>query len=457
MAHSQSQQELCSAVDGLLSTSHDPLLFADEHETTSENEMAKPMKPDQSAEFWKVMVVDDEVEVHHVTQFALQKFTYEGKRLAFISAYSAAEAERLMQEHPDIAVILLDVVMERADSGLQLIRYIRETLGNKLVRIVLRTGQPGEAPEEAIIRDYDINDYKTKTELTRQKLYTTIIISLRTFCTLTTLQSNQEELQKLYLSLSDRNQELQQAKDQAEAANRAKTEFLSTMSHELRTPLSVMLMQSEIVQTGVYGSLTPKQEHSLGLIRKSGHHLLELITDILDLSRIEAGKFDLDIAPTSVHMVCEFSLQAVKALAETKNIEIQVNVQSGLPMLYTDERRLVQILVNLLKNAIKFTTTGAPIGIDIYTSQPADTIYFTVWDTGIGIAPEDLTRLFQPFVQLDSSLTRRYEGSGLGLSIVARMLQLMGGNISVESKVEQGSRFMITLPLSSKLDFVRFF
>lgn len=450
MVHSQSQQILCSAVDGLLSTSQDPLLFADDPETTPKNEMAKPMKPDQAAEFWKIMVVDDEVEVHRVTQFALQKFTYEGKRLAFISAYSAAEAELLMQEHPDIAVILLDVVMERADSGLQLIRYIRETLGNKLVRIVLRTGQPGEAPEEAIIRDYDINDYKTKTELTRQKLYTTIIISLRTFCTLTTLQSNQEELQKLYLSLSDRNQELQQAKDQAEAANRAKTEFLSTMSHELRTPLSVMLMQSEIVQTGVYGSLTPKQEHSLGLIRKSGHHLLELITDILDLSRIEAGKFDLDIAPTSVQMVCEFSLQAVKALAATKNIEIQVNVQSGIPMLYTDERRLVQILVNLLKNAIKFTTTGTPIGIDIYTNQPADTIYFTVWDTGIGIAPEDLARLFQPFVQLDSSLTRRYEGSGLGLSIVARMLQLMGGNIRVESQVDQGSRFMITLPLSSK-------
>lgn len=450
MVHSQSQQILCSTVDGLLSTSQDPLLFADDPETTPKNEMAKPMKSDQAAEFWKIMIVDDEVEVHRVTQFALQKFTYEGKRLAFISAYSAAEAELLMQEHPDIAVILLDVVMERADSGLQLIRYIRETLGNKLVRIVLRTGQPGEAPEEAIIRDYDINDYKTKTELTRQKLYTTIIISLRTFCTLTTLQSNQEELQKLYLSLSDRNQELQQAKDQAEAANRAKTEFLSTMSHELRTPLSVMLMQSEIVQTGVYGSLTPKQEHSLGLIRKSGHHLLELITDILDLSRIEAGKFDLDIAPTSVQMVCEFSLQAVKTLAATKNIEIQVNVQSGIPMLYTDERRLVQILVNLLKNAIKFTTTGAPIGIDIYTNQPADTIYFTVWDTGIGIAPEDLTRLFQPFVQLDSSLTRRYEGSGLGLSIVARMLQLMGGNITVESKVDQGSRFMITLPLSSK-------
>lgn len=109
-------------------------------------------------------------------------------------------------------------------------------------------------------------------------------------------------------------------------------------------------------------------------------------------------------------MVCEFSLQAVKALAATKNIEIQVNVQSGIPMLYTDERRLVQILVNLLKNAIKFTTTGTPIGIDIYTNQPADTIYFTVWDTGIGIAPEDLARLFQPFVQFDSSLTRRYEG-----------------------------------------------
>ncbi|MFN8490097.1 MAG: ATP-binding protein [Caldilineaceae bacterium] len=411
---------------------------------------ADPMPDTElNADTWKIMIVDDEAEVHKLTKLALHKVTFEGKPLAFLSAYSGAEAEALIQQHPDTAVILLDVVMETIDSGLRLIRFIREELGNKLVRIVLRTGQPGEAPEEAIIRDYDINDYKTKTELVGQKLYTTVIISLRTFISLTALQIKQAELEKLSQSLSERNQELQKAKEIAETANRSKTEFLSTMSHELRTPLSVILMQSEIMQTGVYGTLTPKQENSVELIRKSGQHLLELINDILDLSRIEAGKFELDLGPTSVNMVCEFSLHAVEAMATNKKIEIKFAIDEKIPMLNTDERRLVQILVNLLKNAIKFTPSGSVVGLQVINRPEQKIVTFTVWDTGIGIAPEDIGRLFQPFVQLDSGLTRKYEGSGLGLSIVARVLNLLGGDIKIESETGQGSRFIITLPWNS--------
>lgn len=401
---------------------------------------------------WKIMIVDDEVEIHRITQLALQKFTFEGKRLIFLSAYSGLEAKALIRQHPDTAVILLDVVMETIDSGLHLIRFIREELGNKLMRIILRTGQPGEAPEDAIIREYDINDYKTKPELTRQKLYTTLIISLRAFLSLTTLKAKQAELEKLYLDLSERNSELQKAKEIAETANRSKTEFLSTMSHELRTPLSVILMQSEIVQTGVYGPLTKKQENSVELIRKSGQHLLDLINDILDLSRIEAGKYELDLGPTSINMVCEFSLHAVQMMAASKNIQIHAVVEDDIPMLHTDERRLVQILVNLLKNAIKFTPSGAEVGLRVLTDQLRNLVIFTVWDRGIGIAPEDVSRLFQPFVQLDSGLTRKYEGTGLGLSIVARVLNLLGGDVRIESQVGQGSSFIITLPWTPKAE-----
>ncbi len=439
------QREYGDSNFSVISTQNDEFMITETRQTE-----ANPMLDTElTADAWKIMIVDDEAEVHKLTKLALHKLTFEGKPLAFLSAYSGAEAEALIQQHPDTAVILLDVVMETIDSGLHLIRFIREELGNKLVRIVLRTGQPGEAPEEAIIRDYDINDYKTKTELVGQKLYTTVIISLRTFTSLTALQIKQAELEKLSQSLSERNQELQKAKEIAETANRSKTEFLSTMSHELRTPLSVILMQSEIMQTGVYGPLTPKQENSVELIRKSGQHLLELINDILDLSRIEAGKFELDLGPTSVNMVCEFSLHAVEAMAANKKIEIQFAIDEKIPMLNTDERRLVQILVNLLKNAIKFTPSGSAVGLRVSNFPEQKMLTFTVWDTGIGIAPEDIGRLFQPFVQLDSGLTRKYEGSGLGLSIVARVLNLLGGDIKIESKTGQGSHFIITLPWNS--------
>lgn len=162
----------------------DVLLFADEQEELIE----------EGNEVWKVLIVDDEEEVHAVTKLVLDGFSFEGKPLLFLSAYSAEEAKRLLQQHSDIALILLDVVMEGADAGLQLVHYIREEMHNQLVRIVLRTGQPGEAPEARVILEYDINDYKEKTELTAQKLLTTLIASLRSYRDLQTIETGLEKI-----------------------------------------------------------------------------------------------------------------------------------------------------------------------------------------------------------------------------------------------------------------------
>ncbi len=148
-------------------------------------------------ETWKVLIVDDEAEVHVVTKLVLGDFVFEGKEVDFISVYSAEEAKKKLHDHKDIALIILDVVMERADAGLQLVKYIREVLANKLVRIVLRTGQPGEAPESRIIVEYDINDYKEKTELTAQKLVTTLISSLRSYRDLVTIEKNKSGLERI--------------------------------------------------------------------------------------------------------------------------------------------------------------------------------------------------------------------------------------------------------------------
>ncbi|MCA2001642.1 MAG: PAS domain S-box protein, partial [Chloroflexi bacterium] len=227
---------------------------------------------------------------------------------------------------------------------------------------------------------------------------------------------------------------------------RMKTEFLATMSHELRTPLNSILGISESLEEQIAGPLNEKQLKYIRTVSESGRHLLELINDILDLSRIEAGKLDLDIQSVSVQKVCAASLRMIKELAQKKSLNVSFKMDENAQTVRGDERRLKQILVNLLGNAVKFTPEGGDIGLEVKTNLQAHEILFTVWDKGIGIAEEDRERLFQPFVQLKSGLAREYGGSGLGLALVMQMTHLHGGKVSVESKVNEGSRFTVALP-----------
>jgi signal transduction histidine kinase len=229
-------------------------------------------------------------------------------------------------------------------------------------------------------------------------------------------------------------------------ATRLKDEFLASMSHELRTPLNAILGLSEALQEQVYGPLTDKQDRSLRRITESGYHLLALITDILDLSKIEAGKVDLTLAPVDVAGVCQASLRLIRESAQKKHQHVTSRVDPAVSTLLADERRLKQMLVNLLSNAVKFTPNHGRIGLEVIGHLDEQPVVFTVWDTGIGIADADRGRLFQPFVQLDSSLARHHAGTGLGLSLVARLADLHGGRVTLESSVGQGSRFCIVLP-----------
>ncbi len=229
-------------------------------------------------------------------------------------------------------------------------------------------------------------------------------------------------------------------------ATRLKDEFLASMSHELRTPLNAILGLSEALQEEVYGSLTDKQRRSLSTIEQSGRHLLELITEILDLSKIESGKMELQFTAVSLYSLCESSLTFVKQQAHQKSINLNFKIGDGLEEAELDERRIRQLLVNLLSNAVKFTPEGGEIWLSVEADLDSEILQFKVIDTGIGIAPENIDKLFKAFVQLDSSLSRRYAGTGLGLALVRRIAELHGGSITLESEVGHGSCFTVTLP-----------
>ncbi len=250
--------------------------------------------------------------------------------------------------------------------------------------------------------------------------------------------------------VAERTTELSIANAELARAARLKDEFLASMSHELRTPLHAILSMSETLEEGLYGPLTEKQQRYLRTIIESGQHLLSLINDVLDLSKIEAGKLLPNLDDVNVDLVCRASLGLVREQASRKRLHTTLDLDPQLKTIYADQRRLKQMLVNLLSNAVKFTPEGGQIGLEAARDDALGAARFTVWDTGIGIAAEDLPRLFQTFVQLDSGHARQYAGTGLGLALVARMVRLHGGSVSVESQVGVGSRFNIWLPLPAE-------
>jgi signal transduction histidine kinase len=236
----------------------------------------------------------------------------------------------------------------------------------------------------------------------------------------------------------------------AQAANVAKSEFLANMSHELRTPLNAILALSETLLDQVRGPLNPRQAAAMRNIEFSGRHLLDLINDVLDLAKVEAGRLDIFPEWVSIAEVCEDSLRFVSEMATAKQLDIGFQMDNMITHLQTDTKRLRQMLANLLSNAVKFTPVGGRVSLDVTMTAERNTVCFVVEDTGIGITSEDMNRLFKPFTQLDSSLSRRHEGSGLGLTLVQRLAELQDGSIMVDSHPGKGSRFTLELPIRSR-------
>ncbi|MBD2459517.1 GAF domain-containing protein [Oscillatoria sp. FACHB-1407] len=278
------------------------------------------------------------------------------------------------------------------------------------------------------------------------------------------LQQELTERQQAQQQLTERNQQLAVSNEELARATRLKDEFLANMSHELRTPLNAILGMTEGLQESVFGDVNPQQAQALETLERSASHLLELINDILDVAKIESGQLELDCFPTAIAPLCKSSLAFIKQQALKKHIHLEIKLAPNLPELLIDERRIRQVLINLLTNAVKFTPEKGRIileanyqpgsmAADDANSFSQNLLHIAVTDTGIGIAPNHLNKLFQPFVQIDSALNRKYEGTGLGLALVKRLVELHGGRVSVTSEVGSGSCFAITLPCEVSTTF----
>ncbi|MDY6994683.1 MAG: response regulator, partial [Pseudomonadota bacterium] len=355
----------------------------------------------------KILVVDDEPRVQLLISQMFRR-QIQSQQFEFSFAAHGQEALEQLKINQSIEVVLTDLNMPQMD-GLTLLaelEALKPELNPVLTAIVISAYGDMDNIRQAmnngafdfLVKPLDLKDL----EMTLNKAIAHI-----------------QQLKKGFEQQKLAQDTLLQAKDAAEAANRVKSEFLAAVSHELRTPLNAVLGMAELLQEEVYGPVNHKQVQALHTIEMSGRHLLVLINNILDLSKIEMGKLELNIGPVAIEAICQNCLQLIQQQAQKKRLQLVYQFNSEINTLYADGRRLKQILTNLLNNAIKFTQVNGRIGLEVNHDAEQQKVSFSVWDTGIGIAQEDIKRLFKPFVQLDARLSREYEGTGLGLALVA--------------------------------------
>ncbi|KAF1081410.1 MAG: hypothetical protein GQF41_2216 [Candidatus Rifleibacterium amylolyticum] len=263
------------------------------------------------------------------------------------------------------------------------------------------------------------------------------------------LREANESLEK---TVEMRTHALQDALEEARSADRLKSAFLATMSHELRTPLNSIIGFTGILRQNLAGPLNDEQQKQLAMISKSANHLLSLINDVLDLSKIEARQLQLSIEPFDLKTSIEKVVKTFSPMLAEKQLELAVKLSLGSGMIVSDQRRIEQIMMNLLSNAVKFTEKGK---VTLSATRKDDRIIVEISDTGIGIRKEDIDTLFKPFSQIENQLSRRFDGTGLGLSICKRLIDLLKGKIWVESEWNRGSCFGFELPANQDISSMK--
>ena len=383
-----------------------------------------------------LLVVDDDEAVLQVTRLVLSRFRYKSRSLEILEASSAAQAKATLALRPDIAVILLDVVMESDDAGLRLVEHIRHELNNHHVRILLRTGQAGYAPERQVVQDYDINDYLVKSDATQSRLFLSLTAAIRSFSDILRAEE-----------LARRIAEAEHQRQLADRASLAKTDFLAHMSHEIRTPLNGIAGIVELLDdTG----LSSEQAELLRDLRYVSSALLGIVNDVLDVAKIEAGKLELNVHNFHLPQLLEKVAAIFVVSMQQKAIRFQVEQGNDLPQwVRGDAQRIQQVLINYLSNAYKFTPQGGRITLRVSCVAVDDgyELIAEVDDNGKGIRAERLADIFNAYEQESAQTASHYGGTGLGLSLSRSLAMLMSGRVGADSEPGHGSRFWLRVPL----------
>ncbi|MCF6282634.1 MAG: ATP-binding protein [Candidatus Polarisedimenticolaceae bacterium] len=407
----------------------DRLIFLDDDEKTKT--VSAP------GEQWKIIIIDDDPAILQTTLRILRDFTFEGQGLNIITGSSGEEARQLIAEHTDTAIILLDVIMETDDAGLQVVTHIRDQLDNYHVRILLRTGQAGQFNEETVFEKYDINNFLEKADLTSRRLKTAIKGALRAY------RLHQEAISTMQREVLLRKE--------ADAANMAKSEFLANMSHELRTPMHAILSFSTFGEEKIDTASKEKLKQYFTNIRTSGERLLTLLNDILDLSKLEAECADFNLQTHDLKTVVETAITEVSGLAHNKSLQISITLPTEPLIINFDHGKILQVIRNLLSNAIKFSPENEQIVVSFAstTLQSGDNkvpaTMVNVTDHGVGIPEGELEAVFNKFVQSSKTKTGG-GGTGLGLAISKEIIEKHGGKIWAKNNLNGGCTFSFTVP-----------
>lgn len=389
-------------------------------------------KPSKDGNMWEVLIVDDEQDVHKMTKMILRNYTFQGQKINFHSAYSSQEAKEILSKNDNIALVLLDVVMEERDAGLKLVEYIRQDLENESIRIIIRTGQPGEAPEETVIRDYVINDYIEKGDITTRRLYTTITTSLRGYKDLIALKESYQELKQI-------SEKLEHAYGRLETLDKEKAKIIQFLYHELLTPLN------HVGASQVFDeyNLSDQNRAVLEMVKKGFNRLNDLIKAFLIYFEFMGSELNIQVEDISISNELPNLMETFQETIQKSNLVIESDFSQS-ETINMDRRYFEEVMIIILDNAVNHSDEGGKIYLS--TKKPnQECTQIWIEDRGVGIPEKNLEKVFQAY-DLEAYY-RREDGFGLNLSKAKYIVESHGGKIWAESDgIDLGARFIIELP-----------